>query len=60
MYFFGSEKSARIFFWVRISARLIVLTQQKGSMFTVVKIAFLGYKSHVFFWGSKISSLVFF
>ena len=57
VYFLGSEKSARIFL-VQISTRLIVLTQQKGSKYTVLKIGFLGYKSHVFF-GSKISSLVF-
>ena len=54
-YFLGSKiltsciflglKNLRVFFWVRISARLIVLTQ---------------FKPIVYFGGSKMSSLVFF
>ena len=69
VYFFGSEKSARIFLGSNfchanssyvIQAKVPTRSErQKGSMYTVLKIALLGYKSHVFF-GSKISSLVFF
>ena len=63
MYFFGSEKSARIFLGSNfcqanssyaIQAKVPTRSKrQKGSMYTVLKIAFLGYKSHVYF-GSKI------
>ena len=60
VYFFGSEKYAHIFlglnFCQAISSYAIQAKvpsrseRQKGSMYTVLKIAFLGYKSHVFFW----------
>ena len=60
MYFFGSEKSARIFLGSNfcqanssyaIQAKVPARSErQKGSMYTVLKIASLGYKSHVFFW----------
>ena len=58
--FFGSEKSARTFLGLNfcqanssyaIQAKVPARSErQKGSMYTVLKIAFLGYKSHVFFW----------
>ena len=60
MYCFGSEKSARIFLGSNfcqanssyaIQAKVPARSErQKGSMYTVLKIAFLGYKSHAFFW----------
>ena len=60
VYFFGSEKSARIFLGLNfcqanssyaIQAKVPARSErQKGGMYTVLKIAFLGYKSHVFFW----------
>ena len=63
MYFFGSEKSACIFLGsdiyqsnssYAIQAKVPTRSErQKGSMYTVLKITFLGYKSHVSFWGAK-------
>ena len=57
VYFFGSEKSACIFLGSNFcqangsyAIQAKVPERQKGSMYTVLKIAFLGYKSHVFFW----------
>ena len=56
----GSENSARIFLGSNfcqanssytIQAKVPAISErQQGSMYTVLKIAFLGYKSHVFFW----------
>ena len=73
MYFFGSEKSAFFFFFwgggggsnfcqanssYTIQAKVPARSErQKGSMYTVLKIAFLGYKSHVFFLGLKFPVL---
>ena len=71
VYFFGSEKSACIFLgsnFCQANSSYAIQAKvpdparskrQKGSMYTVLKIAFLGYKSHAFF-GSKISGLIFF
>ena len=61
MYFFGSEKSARIFLGSNlckanssyaIQSKVPTRSErQKGSnLYTVLKIVFLGYKSHAFFW----------
>ena len=69
MYFFGSEKSAHIFLGSNfcqanssytIQAKVPARSErQKGSMYTVLKTAFLGSKV-MYIFGSKISSLVFF
>ena len=69
MYYFGSEKSVHIFLrsnFCQANSSYAIQDEvparserQKGGMYPVLKIAFLGYKSHVFL-GSKISSLVFF
>ena len=60
-YFFGSEKYKRIFwgsnfckanssYAIQAKVRTRSERQKGNNLYTVLKIAFLGYKSHVFFW----------